>query len=157
MRLLLLFCVFFSMAARADYHYEGQLQLQVLNGELLSQPFEFSLKQMNQNYQFTIGAQTARLTQPPQRYSVALVLQKEQEVWVSDFTDKPLEAFTLALGDHVIRLEKNAQAKAARGNYILTVGEQQYYFGRGPAQLNFILSPTGISDVEVRGMFKPRR
>lgn len=157
MKHLLLALLLCSSAASADFKYNGDLLLHLMNGEQRSQIFELSLTTEARAYLFQAGAQRARLPTPPQKYSLSLILQNEREVWVTDFAAQPLQAFSLQIADYQINLLQDPQARAARGRFVLQVGEESYYFSRGPAQINFILNQDGITEIEVRGMFKPHR
>lgn len=143
--------------AKADFNYNGELQLHFLNGKQTTAPFVMSLTTEAGAQLFRVGNQNARLPMAPQKYALALVLQRDREVWVTDFADQPLQAFSLSIADYQLRLLQDPQATQARGRFVLYVGEEMYYFGRGPAQINFVFGQNGITDIEVRGMFKPRR
>jgi len=157
MKYLVLVLLLFSWATKADFNYNGDLQLLLLNGEQRKQEFPLTLTREAGAYVFQVGGQSTRLPAPPQKYSLSLVLQHDREVWVTDFTDRPLQAFTLNIANYQLSLIQDPKARSARGFYVLQVGEERYYFGRGPAQINFLLSQDGITEVQIRGMFKPSR
>lgn len=147
----------FSFVAQADYRYEGELQLQLLNGEQHTQVFPLALTREAGSYLFQVGAQNVRLPAPPQKYALSLILQAEREVWVTDFISQPLQGFSLNIAEYKISLRKDPEARTARGNYVLTFNDEVFYFSRGPAQINFNFNNNGIAEIEIRGMFKPRR
>ncbi len=146
-----------SSMALANFKYHGELQLQLQSGEQRQQVFTLQLAREDGAYLFTVGKQQVSLPQPPQKYSLSVVLNKDNTVWVTDFVDEPLAGFSLRLGDYQVALSQNPDARSAPGRYVLTFGEEFYYFSRGPAQINFNFDAHGIAEVEVRGMFKPRR
>ncbi|MCC5450939.1 hypothetical protein LMJ53_04200 [Rheinheimera sp. UJ51] len=150
----LLCCSHFSYA---DFKYHGQLQLQTASGEQRQQIFTLQLKREAGAYEFTVGQQQSRFAMPPQSYSLALILQDDSEVWVTDFINQPLHGFTLQLGQYLIKLSKDDNARSARGRFVLEINDESYYFSKGPAQINFNLSDNGINELQVRGMFKPKR
>lgn len=157
MKLLVLALLFVSFCSHATFNYEGELKLHLTTGEQRTQKFPLALIREAGGYLFYVGAQSARVPAPPQKYALSLILQHDRDVWVTDFTDQPLQAFTLSIADYEIRLKQDPQATAARGRFILEFDNETYFFGRGPAQINFKLEPSGIVDIEIRGMFKPRR
>lgn len=147
----------FSCIVKADFNHTGDLQLHLLNGDQRSQAFVMSLTTEAGAYLFQVGTQSARLPSPPQKYSLSLVLQQDREVWVTDFANQALQAFTLTIANYQFSLKQDPIATNARGRFVLQIGEESYYFGRGPAQINFLLNENGITEIEIRGMFKPRR
>ncbi|GHG64080.1 hypothetical protein GCM10010919_10390 [Alishewanella longhuensis] len=157
MRFLVLALLLVSFCSQATFNYEGEVALHYVNGEQRTQKFSLALTREAGNYLFQVGSQSARVAAPPQKYALSLILQHDREVWVTDFTDQPLQAFVLTIADYKIILKQDQQATAARGKFILQFGDETYFFGRGPAQINFKLEPSGIVDIEIRGMFKPRR
>lgn len=157
MRCLVLALLLMSFSSHATFNYEGEVKLHFTNGEQRTEKFSLTLTREAGSYLFNVGSQSARLPAPPQKYSLSLILQQDREVWVTDFADQPLKAFNLSIADYKIVLEHDPQAPTARGKFFLQFGDEIYYFGRGPAQINFKLKPEGIVDVEIRGMFKPRR
>lgn len=158
MRLLLFsLMLVLSFSVKANFSYNAELEMQLLNGEHRKQHFPLSLTREAGVYLFKVGTQNARLPAPPQKYALTVVLQQDRELWVPDFIDKPLQAFKLSIAGHEISLKREPQAKAARGQFVLQFGKDTYYFGRGPAQINFNLNENGIAEVEIRGMFKPGR
>lgn len=157
MRFLVLTLLLVSFYSHATFNYDGEVTLQFVNGEQRTQKFSLALIREAGNYLFYIGSQSARVSAPPQKYALSLILQHDSEVWVSDFSDQPLHGFTLRIAGYRVVLKQDPQATAARGRFVLQFGDETYFFGRGPAQINFKLEPNGIVDVEIRGMFKPRR
>lgn len=147
----------FSCIVKADFNHTGDLQLHLLNGDQRSQAFVMSLTTEAGAYLFQVGTQSVRLPSPPQKYSLSLVLQQDREVWVTDFANQALQAFTLTIANYQFSLKQDPIATNARGRFVLQIGEESYYFGRGPAQINFLLNENGITEIEIRGMFKPRR
>lgn len=157
MRFLLLLLLLISSNSYATFNYEGEVKLTLTSGEQLTQKFAFGLTREAGNYIFQVGSQSAKVAMPPQKYALSLILQQDREVWVTDFIDQPLQAFTLQIADYKIVLKQDPQATAARGRFILEFDGETFFFSRGPAHINFKLEPAGITEVEIRGMFKPRR
>lgn len=157
MKSLLLALLFISFCSHATFSYEGEVKLHLTNGEQRTQKFPLALVREAGNYFFYVGAQSARVPAPPQKYALSLILQHDREVWVSDFTNQPLQGFSLSIADYKVVLKQDAQATTAPGKFILQFGDETYFFARGPAHINFKLEPSGIVEVEIRGMFKPRR
>ncbi len=154
---LVLVLLLLSFNSYATFHYEGKVTLHFLSGEQRTDKFLLSLTRESGSYIFQVGSQSARLPSPPQKYALSVVLQQEREVWISDFAKQPLQAFTLEIAEHKIELKRAPQATTARGGFVIQYGNEEFFFGRGPAQINFNLKQSGIVDIEIRGMFKPRR
>lgn len=140
----------------ADFSVEGKLALQFADGQQ-QQAFPMQLIREQGSYIFSVGSQQTRLNAPLQKYSLALILQNDQDVWVTDFANQPLNGFTLQIAEYEITLRRDPQARAARGRYVVQLNDEIFYFSRGPGQINFVFNQQGIAEVQVKGMFKPRR
>ena len=141
----------------ADFSVEGKLALQFADGQQQQQIFPMQLIREQGSYIFSVGSQQTRLNAPLQKYSLALILQNDQDVWVTDFANQPLNGFTLQIAEYEITLRRDPQARAARGRYVVQLNDEIFYFSRGPGQINFVFNEQGIAEVQVKGMFKPRR
>lgn len=152
--LLLLFFTTSSVMAQFDLNGIGSVVLS--NGR--TEPFDFGFSYFRQEgeYRFIVGRQSINVPSVPQKYSLVLILQNEEFVWVPDFINQPITGFEFNLQQHHIQLFKDETSRA-RGKYILQVNEERFQFSRGPGQINFYFTEQGIKDIRVEGMFKPRR
>lgn len=155
--LLALMAIVLSFSAVADFLIEGQLKLEQSDGQKLQQKFPLALFREEGSYQFSIGEQQTRLPAPPQKYSLYIVLQNDEDLFITDFSQQALKAFTLDIAERRLEVSRDPLARTARGRYVLKLDGEIFYFGRGPGQINFIFDENGIKDVTVQGMFKPRR
>lgn len=154
---LLIPLLVFSSSLLANFKLEGTLQLHLQNGQQLTQRFPVELTREEGAYQFTAGALRSRLVSPPQKYSLSLILQNNQDVYVTDFSQSPLQGFQLDIAGQRITLSREVQARAAPGRYVVRLNDEIFYFSRGPGQVNFIFNSEGIAEIRIQGMFKPRR
>ena len=144
-----------STYAQFDIYGEGTVQL--VNGN--TQPFDFGFSYFRQDgqYRFIVGRYSLTVPSVPQKYSLALVLQDDKQVWVADFINEPLTGFDLELEQYQIKLYQDNSRENARGGFVLQLNNERYYFNRGPGQVNFLFNEQGIKDVRVEGMFKPAK
>lgn len=158
MRLLLgMMLLVLSPAGFASFQLEGKLQLHYQNGKKVTQTFPIKLTREEGAYQFHAGILKTRLNSPPQKYSLSLILQNNEDIYVTDFTNEPLQAFQLDIAGYSISLSRELHARAAPGRYVVKMNDEIFYFSRGPGQVNFLFNSDGISEVKIQGMFKPRR
>lgn len=146
-----------SSQALANFSVDGELELLFANGQEQQQVFTLQLVREQGSYIFTAGKQQTRLNAPLQKYSIAMILQNEQDVWVTDFANQPLHGFNFEIAGHSIKLSRELTARVAPGRYVLRFNGEAFYFSRGPGQINFLFNEDGIKEIEVKGMFKPRR
>jgi hypothetical protein len=155
--LLALTMILLSFGAAADFMIEGKLKLEQADGQKIQKTFPLTLFREEGHYLFSIGEQQTRLPAPPQKYSLYVILQNDEDIFVTDFSQQPLRAFTLDIAEHRLEVSRDPLARTARGRYVLKLDGETFYFSRGPGQINFIFDQHGIKDVTVQGMFKPRR
>lgn len=147
----------FSTGSLANFKLEGTLKLHFQNGQQLTQSFPITLTREEGAYQFTAGSLRTRISSPPKKYSLSLILQNNQDVYVTDFSQSPLQGFQLDIAGQQITLSRETQARAAPGRYVVKLNDEIFYFSRGPGQVNFLFNDQGIAEVRIQGMFKPRR
>ncbi len=155
--LVLLFLVLLSPYSYAQFDIYGEGTVQLANGK--TQPFDFGFSYFRQDgqYRFIVGRYSLTVPSVPQKYSLALVLQDDKQVWVSDFINEPLIGFDLELEQYQIKLYQDNSRVNARGGFVLQLNDERYYFNRGPGQINFLFTEQGIKEVRVEGMFKPAK
>lgn len=152
--LLLLF--FTSMPVMAQFDLDGTGSVVLTNGRTESFDFGFSYFRQDGFYRFIVGRQSINVPSVPKKYSLVLILQNEEFVWVPDFINQPITGFDFNLEQHKIQLFKDDKSEA-RGKYILQVNNERFQFSRGPGQINFYFTEQGIKEIRVEGMYKPLR
>ncbi|MBP8226609.1 MAG: hypothetical protein KAX67_01125, partial [Pararheinheimera sp.] len=93
-------------------------------------------------------------------YTLALVLHQEEQIWVTDWLNQPLQGFEWTLGKHSFKLTKNTDPKykeKARGGYVLMFDNTAYFFHKNMAQIKFYFTKDGVSEVRIEGMYTPGR
>ncbi|MCT8126722.1 hypothetical protein H1D31_11935 [Alishewanella sp. BS5-314] len=155
--LLALIAILLSFSAAADFLVEGKLKLEQADGQKIQKTFPLTLFREEGSYLFSIGEQQTRLPAPPQKYSLYIILQNDEDLFITDFSQLPLRAFILEIAERRLEVSRDPLARTARGRYVLKLDGEIFYFSRGPGQINFIFDQNGVKDVTVQGMFKPRR
>lgn len=144
----------------AYFDVPGQGQLTLLDGTKQSLQFGFSFKQQNGTEVFKAGIQEVEVAELPSKYTLALVLHQDEQIWVTDWSNKPLQGFEWSLGKHSFKLGKNTNPKfkdKARGGYVLMFDNTPYFFHKNMAQIKFHFNKDGVSEVRIEGMFTPGR
>ena len=77
---------------------------------------------------FIVGEHQYKVPGKPEKYSVAILLQDNNFVWVQEFHSKPLKSFTWQLGEHKISLYKEILRNPVKGDYILSIDDKDYFF-----------------------------
>lgn len=159
MKFLPLFCLLLGLSfpsqAQFDIAAEGSVTL--TTGKTQAFDFGFSYFRQEGSYRFIVGRYNLTVHTVPEKYSLALILQDDKQVWVPDFINEPLLGFELAIEDYTIKLIPNPDPEPLTGNFILQLNDENYYFSNGPGQVDFLFHEDGIKEVRVKGMFKPRR
>jgi hypothetical protein len=159
MKYIPLYCLLLLLAAscNAQFDITAAGKIHPLTGD--SQPinFGFSFVRQEGTYRFIAGSQSLNVHTVPKKYSIVLILQDEQQVWVPDFSQDPVSGFELDIENYQLRLFHDPAMIKARGNYVFQLNGENYYFNRGPAQINFYFTERGIKEVRVEGMFKPSK
>ncbi|MDX1392499.1 MAG: hypothetical protein R3241_08965 [Rheinheimera sp.] len=151
------FLLLFGSAANAQFDISGAGKVHLVNGG--SQEFDFGFNYFRQegSYRFIVGRYSLTVSSVPKKYSLALILQNDKQVWVPDFINEPLAGFELQIENYSLKLYQSPDAVKAKGNFVFQLNDEQYYFDKGPGQVNFLFTEEGIKDVRVEGMFKPRK
>ncbi len=155
---LLFAALTFSAFSHAEFDYIGPLKLTMADGSVSQQEFGFAFLKEADGYQFKLGEHKMNVEEVPKRYTLALVLNKEQQVWATDFSKTPLQGFEWTVGPHQLKLFKEAMKPARPGDFVLLIDDMRYHFVVGrPAQIHFHFDSKGISEIEVEAMLQPKR
>lgn len=146
-----------SPTAIADFDYSGQGQLIDATGQTQSFQFGFSFLQHEGEYKFNAGKFSMAVDEVPKRYTLELVLNDEQQIWVSDFSKKPLIGFEWQIGKHQLQLKKEPATSTRAGLYKLTVDKAEYFFtSKNRGQVHFMFNDKGITEIDVDSMMTPK-
>lgn len=140
------------LPAQADFNLQGDLTLHYPTGSSKSLEMPIAYTSSEYDHTFQIGKAKYSVTGQPEKYSFALVLQKNNYVWVQEFAKGYFESFDWKIGDYDIKLYKEILAKPVMGDYILSIGDTDYFFSKNIAQITFIFDEEGIKEIEVDGM-----
>ncbi len=108
---------------------------------------------------FQAGIQEVEVAELPDKYTLALVLHQDEQIWVTDWINQPLQGFEWTLGKHSFKLNKNRSKipGQSRGGYVLMFDKTPYFFHKNMAQIKFHFHKEGVSEVRIEGMFTPGR
>ncbi len=155
MALAALFC---STTSLAEFQLNGLVQLTLGDGSQQQTEFGFAFLQHEGGYQFQLGPHNMAVDEVPKRYTLALMLNKDQLVWARDFSKAPLSGFHWQIGKHQLKLFKQKLQPARPGDFVLLIDDLRYHFVEGrPAQIHFHFDEKGISEIEVEAMLQPKR
>ncbi|QTH64401.1 hypothetical protein J1N51_02625 [Psychrosphaera ytuae] len=142
----------FSNVALADFSLTGELNAVDPRGKSIKKDMPMAFTQVGDDFKFKIGKFEYKVPSRPEKYSIALVLQDNNFVWVQEFNKRPIKSFEWKLGEHNIRLYKEVLKKPVKGDYILAIDDKDYFFKNKLAQITFIYNEEGIEAIEVDGM-----
>lgn len=141
-----------SFFAQADFAESGKLELFYPTGSSKKLDMPLAYTGGKYDHTFQVGKMKYNVSGQPEKYSFALVLQKNNYVWIQEFAKGYFESFNWEIGDYKIKLYKEILSKPVMGDYILSVNDTDYFFSKTIAQLTFIFDEEGIKEIEVDGM-----
>ncbi|WP_051685704.1 hypothetical protein [Rheinheimera texasensis] len=148
----------FSSASLAEFQLDGPIQLTLADGNQQQTEFGFAFLQNDGGYQFKLGQHNMAVEEVPKRYTLALMLNKDQLVWARDFSKAPLSGFHWQIGKHQLKLFKQKLQPARPGDFVLLIDDLRYHFIEGrPAQIHFHFDEKGITEIAVEAMLQPKR
>lgn len=154
----LIACVILSPMAHADFDYSGQGTLLDEAGASQNFQFGFSFLQHEGAYKFNAGRLSMAVDEVPKRYTLELVLNDKQQIWISEFSKKPLLGFEWQIGKHQLQLKTEPATSPKSGQYKLTIDKTDYFFtSKNRGQIHFNFTDKGITDIEVDSMMTPKR
>lgn len=157
-RVIALAAWFFSAASLAEFQLNGPVQLTLADGSQQQTEFGFAFLQHEGAYQFKLGPHEMAVEEVPKRYTLALMLNKDQHVWARDFSKTPVSGFQWQIGKHQLKLFKQKLQPARPGDFVLLIDDLRYHFIEGrPAQIHFHFDEKGITEIEVEAMLQPKR
>lgn len=141
-----------SFNAAADFNYDGKLKITYPSGQSIEKEMPLSYTKKDYDHTFQVGEHVFNVSGKPESYSIAMLLQPNNLVWVQEFAKGQFESFKLELGDYKFKLVKKILNEPVKGDYILSVGNVDYFFQQNLAQITFQFDDDGIKEVEVDGM-----
>lgn len=141
-----------SFNAYADFNYDGKLKITYPSGQSVEKEMPLSYTQKGYDHTFQVGEHVFNVSGKPESYSIAMLLQPNNLVWVQEFAKGQFESFKLDLGDYKFKLVKKILNEPVKGDYILSVNNVDYFFQQNLAQITFQFDEKGIKEVEVDGM-----
>lgn len=150
LRNLLFVLLLAPFATYADFVEAGKGKLIYPTG--LSQPLDFTLGYSKGK--FTAGPLSMKTRSIPEKYSLGIMLYKDEHVMVQEFANGYFTEFDLKIANHSISLKKKTFKEKVKGDYVLTIDGIDYFFTSSIGQVEFILSDKGIKGIEVQGFVK---
>ncbi|GAB2992229.1 hypothetical protein [Psychrosphaera aestuarii] len=141
-----------SSNSYAEFKLDGNLTVVDPYGKTHTKEMPMGFASSAEKQTFTIGPHTYKVPGQPEKYSIAIVLQDNNFVWVQEFHNKPIKTFEWQLGEHKISLIKEILMKPVKGDYILSIDDKDYFFNNRLAQVTFIFNEEGIENIDVSGM-----
>jgi hypothetical protein len=149
---LFAFSLTFSSSSFADFKHEGKLKITYPTGHSTESDLILSYTSQGFEHTFQVGEHKFNVSGKPESYSIAMLLQPNNLVWVQEFAKGQFESFTLDIGDYKFKLVKKILNEPVKGDYILSVNNVDYFFQQSLAQITFLFGDDGIKEIEVDGM-----
>ena len=149
---LSLLFVLTSFVAQADFNHKGKLTITYPTGHSTESELILAYTSKEFDHKFQVGKHVFNVSGKPESYSIAMLLQPNNLVWVQEFAKGQFESFSLDIGDYKFKLVKRILNEPVKGDYILSVNNVDYFFQQSLAQITFQFNEDGISEVEVDGM-----
>ena len=141
-----------SFNAAADFNYDGKLTVIYPSGQSVEKELPLSYTQKGYDHTFQVGEHIFNVSGEPESYSIAMLLQPNNLVWIQEFAKGQFESFKLDLGDYKFKLVKKILNEPVKGDYIFSVNNVDYFFQQNLAQVTFLFDENGIKEIEVDGM-----
>jgi hypothetical protein len=139
----------------ADFDYPGKGTLIYPTGMEKAFEFGFAFKQEANGYVFKVGKQKINTTDVPSKYALWLTLHQGKHVWIQEFAKGYFQGFDWTLGKHKIKLyKKTFDKKRAKGDYVLNIDGDDYYFRDKTGQIQINFNNNGIRSIETGGFVK---
>lgn len=155
---LLVIASLYSQICQAQFELTGPVTVTLADDTQENSEFGFAFLQHDGAYEFRVGQHKMAVEEVPKRYTLALMLNKEQLVWARDLHKKPIKGFAWQIGKHQLKLFQQAMKPARPGDFVLTIDDVRYHFVQGrQAQIHFSFDNKGIVEIEVEAMLQPKR
>ena len=146
-----------SNNALADFDLKGKGNLIYPTG--MKKPFEygFGFKQSNEGYKFRVGEQVMNTTDLPAKYTIWISVHNNESIFVQEFTKGYFKEFDWTLGDHEVKLTKKVfKKRRVKGDYVLTINGEEFYFAKDTAQINIHFTQKGVRNIDTDGFVKDK-
>lgn len=156
-RFLLLTAILSSFQVWADFDYTGKGTLKYPTGMTKAFDFGFAFKQGENGYFFQVGKQKMSTADVPAKYSIWLTLHNDESVFVQEFGKGYFQEFTWQLGEHKVELKKKIfKNNRVKGDYVLVINGQNYFFHKKTGQLDILFNSKGIRTIDTVGFVRDR-
>jgi uncharacterized protein YdeI (BOF family) len=146
-----------SFSALADFDYLGKGKLLYPTGMEKPFTFGFAYKKIEYGHTFKVGKQEMEVEELPKKYSIWMTLHKGESLFIQEFAKGYFKAFDWKLGEHTITMNKKVfKDERVKGDYVLTIDGQEYYFKGKNGQIEIIFNKKGISRIGTSGFVKDR-
>ncbi|NQZ11113.1 MAG: hypothetical protein HRT35_28505 [Algicola sp.] len=146
-----------SFGAQADFDYAGKGLLKYPTGMEKEFSYGFTFKQGENGYSFKVGEQQMNTADVPAKYSIWLTLHKNENVFVQEFAKGYFQAFKWQLGEHSIELKKKVmESKRVKGDYVLIIDGEEFYFKGKSGQIDIMFNKTGIRAISTSGFVRDK-
>ncbi|NTS78796.1 hypothetical protein HR060_18300 [Catenovulum sp. SM1970] len=143
---LLLALIFGFSPAYADFDTHGQAQITYPSGVNKAVDFSFAFKPLDGQQYFFAGPYKMATQDVPQHYAMAILLTKEEHLWVQEFGQGYFEELSYQLGDYLIEAKKSPD-RDVRGHYTLYINGNAQLFDRRTIQILVEFEEDVISNV----------
>ena len=93
----------------------------------------------------------------PEKYSIWVSLHNNEHVFIQEFTKGYFKGFDWQLGKHTVKLSKKVfKDRRVKGDYVLNIDGEDYYFAKTTAQINIHFTKKGIRTIDTDGFVKDR-
>lgn len=145
----------FSVAAKAEFDLKGQGHLLFPTGTQTPLDFGFSFTKGEYGFIFNAGQQKLEVQRLPEKYSIWMSVNKEELVYVQEFSRTYFTEFEWQLGDHSMSLKKKIlKPKRAKADYVLTIDNIDYFFKGNQGNIDILFDEDGIGAIEANGFVK---
>jgi hypothetical protein len=131
---------------------KGKLTVVDPYNRTVTKPMSISYSEQGGKGFFSIGPARFKVASKPEKYSIAMVLMANNYVWIQEFSKKPIKTLKWEIADHVIELNKEILEKPVKGDYILTIDGNDFFFSKKLAQIEFVFNDEGLESLGVDGM-----
>lgn len=141
--------------ANADFNHTGIGKVIFPTGTQTELNFTLAARKTPNGYSFTAGQQELEVAQIPEKYSIWLSMNKDQLVYVQEFANAYFKEFELQLGDYEVKLRKKVlKPNPARGDYVLSINNLDFFFTSNQGQIDILMDENGITTIEANGFAK---
>ena len=118
----------------------------LLDGTELQIDKELSFAQDTRGWYFRVGDQRVYRNTPPRAYNLNLILNEQGELYVPDFSERPLKYLRLTIENHHIELTQAHNVDTTYGMR-LRIDDRQFLFDSSHPRIRFGFNERGLESV----------